>query len=102
RCGVRRNRAREAGPWVPPAAGAPVPAEAGAIDVVLPVLHGPFGEDGTMQGLLEMLNMPYVGSGVLGSSLTMDKDAVKMVLRSARIAVAESVAFRHRRWDAGS
>ncbi|MFL6040471.1 MAG: D-alanine--D-alanine ligase family protein [Gaiellales bacterium] len=87
---------------VPTSAGSPVPAEAGAIDVVLPVLHGPFGEDGTMQGLLEMLNMPYVGSGVLGSSLTMDKDAVKMVLRSAGIAVAESVAFRHRRWDAGS
>ena len=87
---------------VPTSAGSPVPAEAGAIDVVLPVLHGPFGEDGTMQGLLEMLDMPYVGSGVLGSSLTMDKDAVKMVLRSAGIAVAESVAFRHRRWDAGS
>jgi len=79
-----------------------LPGGAGPIDVVLPVLHGPFGEDGTMQGLLEMLNMPYVGSGVLGSSLTMDKDAVKMVLRSAGIAVAESVAFRHRRWDAGS
>jgi D-alanine-D-alanine ligase len=76
-----------------------VPAEAGPIDVVMPILHGPFGEDGTIQGLLEMLGLPYVGSGVLGSSLTMDKDAVKMVLRSAGIAVASSVAFRQRRWS---
>jgi D-alanine-D-alanine ligase len=76
-----------------------VPAEAGPIDVVMPILHGPFGEDGTIQGLLEMLGLPYVGSGVLGSSLTMDKDAVKMVLRSAGIAVAPSLAFRNRRWS---
>ena len=69
------------------------------IDVVIPVLHGPFGEDGTAQGLLEMLGLPYVGSGVLGSALTMDKDAVKLVLRSAGIAVARSVAFRNRRWE---
>jgi D-alanine-D-alanine ligase len=89
-------------PPVPTGASPPELVEAGAIDVVLPVLHGPFGEDGTMQGLLEMLNMPYVGSGVLGSSLTMDKDAVKLVLRSADIPVARSVAFRHRRWDAKS
>jgi D-alanine-D-alanine ligase len=75
---------------------------AGPIDVVLPVLHGPFGEDGTVQGLLEMLGLPYVGAGVLGSALTMDKDAVKMVLRGAGIAVAESVTFRHRRWDAAA
>jgi D-alanine-D-alanine ligase len=85
-----------------PRAASPMPAEAGPIDVVLPLLHGPYGEDGTVQGLLEMLDMPYVGSGVLGSSLTMDKDAVKMVLRDAGIAVARSVTFRQRRWDAGT
>ena len=74
---------------------------AGPIDVVLPVLHGPFGEDGTVQGLLEMLGLPYVGAGVLGSALTMDKDAVKLVLRGAGIAGRRaSVTFRHRRWDA--
>ena len=44
------------------------------VDVVFPVLHGPFGEDGTVQGLLELANVPYVGAGVLGSALCMDKD----------------------------
>jgi D-alanine-D-alanine ligase len=87
---------------VPRRGGSPVPAEAGPIDVVLPILHGPFGEDGTVQGLLEMLGMPYVGSGVLGSSLTMDKDTVKLVLRAVGIAVADSVTFRNRRWDAAA
>ena len=52
----------------------------GHIDVVLPILHGPFGEDGTVQGMLEMVGVPYVGSGVLGAALTMDKDVVKRVL----------------------
>lgn len=57
-------------------------------DVVFPVLHGPFGEDGTVQGLLEMIGVSYVGSGVLGSALTMDKDRTKAVLRDAGLAVA--------------
>ncbi len=57
-------------------------------DVVFPVLHGPFGEDGTVQGLLEMIDVAYVGSGVLGSALTMDKDRTKAVLRDAGIPVA--------------
>ncbi len=59
--------------------------------VVIPVLHGPFGEDGTVQGLLEMLGVPYVGPGVLGASLTMDKDRCKAVLRDAGIDVARQV-----------
>jgi D-alanine-D-alanine ligase len=71
----------------------------GPIDVVLPILHGPFGEDGTVQGLLEMLDMPYVGSGVLGSALTMDKDLVKRVLRDVGIAVARHEVFKNRRYD---
>jgi D-alanine-D-alanine ligase len=79
-----------------PTVDAPLPAPTGPIDVVLPILHGPFGEDGTVQGLLEMLGLPYVGSGVLGSALTMDKDVVKRVLRDVDIAVARHAVFRNR------
>jgi len=57
----------------------------GPIDVVIPMLHGPFGEDGTVQGMLELLDVPYVGSGVLASALTMDKDKVKTILAAAGI-----------------
>ena len=64
------------------------------VDVVLPVLHGPFGEDGTVQGLLEIAGVAYVGAGVLGAALTMDKDLTKAVLRDAGIAVAGSVTLR--------
>ncbi|WP_053353242.1 D-alanine--D-alanine ligase family protein [Leucobacter musarum] len=60
----------------------------GHVDAVLPMLHGPYGEDGTVQGMLELVDMPYVGSGVLGSALCMDKHAVKTVLADAGIAVA--------------
>ncbi|MFD5599954.1 D-alanine--D-alanine ligase family protein [Leucobacter sp. NPDC058333] len=60
----------------------------GHADAVLPMLHGPYGEDGTVQGMLELVDMPYVGSGVLGSALCMDKHAVKTVLADAGIAVA--------------
>jgi len=60
----------------------------GHVDVVLPMLHGTFGEDGTVQGMLELVDLPYVGSGVLGSALCMDKHAVKTVLADAGIAVA--------------
>ena len=66
----------------------------GPIDVVIPMLHGPFGEDGTVQGMLELLDVPYVGSGVLASALTMDKDKVKTVLAAAGIQCAKSVTFR--------
>jgi D-alanine-D-alanine ligase len=64
------------------------------VDVVFPVLHGPFGEDGTVQGLLETIGLPYVGSGVLGSSVAMDKDLCKNVLRGVGIAVAPSLTLR--------
>jgi D-alanine-D-alanine ligase len=81
------------------AAALPVPAgkapEAlAAVDVVLPVLHGPFGEDGTVQGLLELADVAYVGSGVLASSLCMDKDMFKKVMRAEGVPVAEHVALR--------
>ncbi len=58
------------------------------IDVVMPMMHGPYGEDGTVQGMLDLIDMPYVGSGVLGSALCMDKHLAKMVLRGVGIKVA--------------
>jgi D-alanine-D-alanine ligase len=57
------------------------------VDVVFPVLHGPMGEDGTVQGLLELLDLPYVGAGVLGSAIGMDKDVMKRLLRDAGIPI---------------
>jgi D-alanine-D-alanine ligase len=64
------------------------------VDVVLPILHGPFGEDGTVQGLLELAGVAYVGPGVLASALCMDKDVFKQVMRAQRIPVADHVALR--------
>jgi D-alanine-D-alanine ligase len=64
------------------------------VDVVFPVLHGPFGEDGTVQGLLELANVPYVGAGVLGSALCMDKDLFKAVLRDHGVPVTENITLR--------
>ncbi|MBN1686078.1 MAG: D-alanine--D-alanine ligase [Spirochaetales bacterium] len=60
----------------------------GDLDVVFPVLHGPFGEDGTVQGLLKLAGIPFVGSGVLGSAVGMDKDVMKRLLRDAGIPIA--------------
>ncbi|MBW1998008.1 MAG: D-alanine--D-alanine ligase [Deltaproteobacteria bacterium] len=60
----------------------------GRIDVVFPVLHGPYGEDGTVQGLLELSGIPFVGAGVLGSAVGMDKDVMKRLLRDANIPIA--------------
>src|SRR2546423_6206711 len=77
-----------------PVPAANAPAALGAVDVVLPILHGPFGEDGTVQGLLELANVAYVGAGVAGSALCMDKDLFKKVLSASGIPVARSVAFR--------
>ncbi len=70
------------------------PATLAAVDVVLPILHGPFGEDGTVQGLLELAGVPYVGAGVAASALCMDKDLFKAVLRDRRIPVAPNVTLR--------
>ncbi len=64
------------------------------VDVVFPVLHGPHGEDGTVQGLLELANVPFVGAGVLGSAVGMDKDVMKRLLRDSGIPVANFVAIR--------
>jgi D-alanine-D-alanine ligase len=62
------------------------------LDAVFPVLHGPFGEDGTVQGLLEVADLPYVGAGVLGSAVAMDKDVAKRLLREAGLPIARFIA----------
>jgi D-alanine-D-alanine ligase len=79
----------------------PVPASSdgvmttlSGVDVVIPVLHGPFGEDGTVQGLLELANVPYVGAGVLASAVSMDKDRFKVLMRGAGVPVTRSVTVR--------
>src|SRR6185295_18253076 len=63
------------------------------VDVVFPILHGPFGKDGTVQGLLKLANLPFVGAGVLGSAVGMDKDVMKRLLRDAGISVGKFMAF---------
>ncbi|HEU0335691.1 MAG TPA: D-alanine--D-alanine ligase family protein [Gaiellaceae bacterium] len=77
-----------------PVPSASAPATLADVDVVIPVLHGPFGEDGTVQGLLELAGVAYVGPGVLASALCMDKDVFKQVMRAQEIPVAEHVALR--------
>jgi D-alanine-D-alanine ligase len=78
-----------------PVAGKPEPL--GDIDVVFPVLHGPFGEDGTVQGLLELAGVAYVGAGVAASAVCMDKDLFKAVMRANDVPVVPSVTVR--RWQ---
>ena len=82
--------------------GAPVTLAPGGgllgADAVFPVLHGPFGEDGTVQGLLELLDVPYVGAGVLGSALCMDKVVFKDVMAAAGIPQVDYAAVREARW----
>jgi D-alanine-D-alanine ligase len=93
-------KALEAGNAASPAETLPVPAQGrtleaiGSVDVVLPILHGPFGEDGTVQGLLELAGVPYVGAGVAASALAMDKDLFKKVMRDSGIPVAAHHAIR--------
>ncbi len=71
----------------------------GALDVVFPVLHGTYGEDGALQGLLEMANVPYVGCGVLGSALGMDKEKMKMVFQSVGLPVVDYLVYRRNAWE---
>ncbi|MFC4555615.1 D-alanine--D-alanine ligase family protein [Georgenia faecalis] len=75
-----------------------VPAALGDVDVVLPLLHGPFGEDGTLQGLLEMAGLPYVGSGVLASAVGMDKHYMKVVLAGHGLPVGPYTVIPPRLW----
>jgi D-alanine-D-alanine ligase len=71
------------------------------LDVIFPVLHGPFGEDGTIQGLLELANVPYVGAGVLASAVGMDKGMMKVVFAAHGLAVCPYVVVRAHDWDTG-
>lgn len=74
------------------------PASGASIDVVFPVLHGTFGEDGTVQGLFELADVAYVGSGVLGSAAAMDKDAMKRMFASAGLPQTPYLAFLRAEW----
>ena len=75
-----------------------IPPLLGEVDVVLPVLHGPFGEDGTLQGLLEIAGVPYVGAGVLSSAVSMDKEYMKIIFRAKGLPVGPHVVVRERDW----
>jgi D-alanine-D-alanine ligase len=96
--------ARQPGQALAPATGAPatvasVPAALGGVDVVLPVLHGPYGEDGTIQGLLEMAGVPYVGAGVLASAVSMDKEYMKLIFTAHRLPICPYLVVRERDWQ---
>src|SRR5215470_17703350 len=69
------------------------------VDVIFPVLHGTFGEDGTIQGLLELADIPYVGAGVPGSAAGMDKDIMKALFRSAGLPIVKHVTLLRSDWD---
>jgi D-alanine-D-alanine ligase len=73
--------------------------EKGALDVVFPVLHGTYGEDGTLQGMLEMANVPYVGCGVLGAALGMDKEKMKMIFQALGLPVVGYLVYRRSLWE---
>jgi D-alanine-D-alanine ligase len=97
---IGRDGRWELGSGETPAETLPVPYDGGPlerlgrVDVVLPILHGPFGEDGTVQGLLELAGIPYVGAGVAASALAMDKDLFKKVMRDSGIPVARHHTIR--------
>jgi D-alanine-D-alanine ligase len=78
-----------------PTTSTEVAATLAGVEVVLPILHGPFGEDGALQGLLEMAGLPYVGAGVTASAVCMDKDLFKAVLRDQGIPVTRNVTLRN-------
>ena len=88
-------------PGLLPLSSAPAvrPEQAQAVDVVFPLLHGTYGEDGTVQGLLELANVPYVGSGVLGSAAGMDKDVMKTLFAAAGLPVVPHLLVRRREWE---
>ena len=90
---LQQNRSVALEPVEPTAAVTP-----GVVDVIFPVLHGPYGEDGTVQGLLELVNVPYVGAGVLGSAVGMDKVVMKKLFAADGLPVAPYVALVRPEW----
>src|ERR1019366_3438289 len=98
---VVRYEISKEGRWNP----GPILPEPGAnpgIDVVFPVLHGTFGEDGTMQGLFELADLPYVGSNVLASSASMDKDVMKRLCRDRGLPILEYLVTTRADIEAGA
>ena len=96
---VIHYRISKEGKWSPK----PILPEPGAqshIDVVFPILHGTFGEDGTIQGLLELADIAYVGAGVLGSSAGMDKDIMKSLFRAAGLPIVRQVTILRHQFEA--
>ena len=89
-------------PWsggeVVASAPAQIPHLFGDVDVVLPVLHGPYGEDGTIQGLLEMAGVRYVGAGVLASAVSLDKEYMKLIFAARGLPIGPFVVVRERDW----
>jgi len=85
---VQRFLVSKEGSWKPRAI-LPEPGANPGVDVVFPVIHGTFGEDGSMQGLLELADLPYVGAGVLGSAVSMDKDVMKRLMRERDLPVVD-------------
>src|SRR5207245_10110203 len=71
------------------------------VDIIFPVLHGTFGEDGTIQGLLELADIPYVGAGVLGSAAGMDKDIMKSLFRAAGLPIVKHITVLRSEWQSG-
>ncbi len=89
-----------------PNVGALMPLDQGGagtqrVDVIFPVLHGTYGEDGTVQGLLDLAGLPYVGSGVIGSAVGMDKDMAKRLFLQAGLPVGEFLAILRSEWESG-
>ena len=78
---------------------AAVSQESGGLDVVFPVLHGTYGEDGTVQGLLELAGLPYVGAGILGSAVGLDKIAFKDVMRAHGLPIVDQVVLTRKEWE---
>ena len=99
--GVARSSGEEVALDQVPGAHALVGADGSRteIDVVFPVMHGPYGEDGSIQGFLEMAGVPYVGSGVLGSALGMDKAVQKVLFHAAGIPVVDHETVSEREWE---
>jgi D-alanine-D-alanine ligase len=93
--------AEQPGAALSAAAPGQIPHLLGEVDVVLPILHGPFGEDGTIQGLLEMAGIRYVGAGVLASAVSMDKEYMKMIFKARGLPVGPYVVVRERDWPSG-
>jgi D-alanine-D-alanine ligase len=95
--GAKISGSTASGPPAP--AGEKLPAGLGSVDVVFPVLHGPYGEDGTIQGMLELAGIPYVGSGVLGSAVAMDKPTMKKIFAHHNLPQVEWLGLTRKGWE---